>query len=122
MSEMTSHHAKSPLSVCPHCGCRDLFVRKNFPQKVGLAIVVVAGVAFLVLAAWRQTFYIGVIVLAAAVVIDMLLYLLVGKMTVCYRCRVEFRHVPVNPEHHGFELAVGEKYRNKDEVGRMKDE
>lgn len=101
------------LEACPRCGCRDLFVRKDFPQRLGLAIVVVAGVAFLVLAAWRELFHLGVAVLLAAVALDALLYLLVPKMTVCYRCRAEFRDVPVNPQHGGFELAVGEKYRQQ---------
>ncbi len=41
------------------------------------------------------------------------MYLVVPKITVCYRCRAEFRG-PVNPEHGGFELAVGEKYRVKE--------
>ena len=99
------------LTACPHCGCRDLFIRKDFPQRLGLAIVVVAGVAFLVLAASRQRFYLGVIVLIAAAAIDALLYWFVPRITVCYKCRSEFRDVPVNPEHEGFELAVGEKYR-----------
>jgi hypothetical protein len=41
------------------------------------------------------------------------LYTLVPKITVCYRCRTEFRNVPLNPEHGGYELAVGEKYRKR---------
>jgi hypothetical protein len=112
---MTSDRAQpEPLTVCPQCGCRDLFVRKDFPQKLGLTIVIVAAVAFLVLAAWRQLFYLGVMILLAAAVVDAVLYLLVPKITVCYRCRGEFRDVPVNPEHEGFELPVGEKYRARE--------
>ena len=103
----------APLNQCPNCGCRDLFVRKDFPQKLGLAIVVVAAVAFLVLAASRRSFYLGVIVLIVAVLIDAVLYWVVPRITVCYKCRSEFRDVPVNPEHEGFELAVGEKYRQR---------
>jgi len=102
---------KPPLSVCPACGCRDLFVRKNFPQKLGLAIVVAAALAFLVLAAWRNTFYLGVWILVAAAAVDLVMYAFVPKITVCYKCRAEFRDVPINPDHHGFELATGEKYR-----------
>ena len=101
------------LEACPACGCRDLFVRKDFPQKLGFAIVVVAGVAFLALAASRQRFYLGVLVLLAAVVVDLVLYAIVPKITVCYRCRMAFRDVPLNPEHGGYELAVGEKYRQR---------
>ena len=101
----------STLTACPRCGCRDLFVRKDFPQKTGLAVVVVAGLAFLVLAARRDTFYLGVWVLLAAVLVDAVLYLLVPRVTTCYRCRADFRGVPLNPAHGPFELAVAEKYR-----------
>lgn len=100
-----------PLEACPQCGCRDLFVRKDFPQKLGLAIVVAAGLGFLALAANPHTFYLGVWVLLAAVLVDGVLYFFVPKITVCYRCRAEFRRIPINPKHEGFELSVAEKYR-----------
>jgi|SRR4051812_41170868 hypothetical protein len=100
-----------PLQQCPNCGCRDLFVRKDFPQKLGMTIVVVSAITFLALAAWRGTFYLGAIVLIVAVIVDAALYVLVGKVTVCYRCRAEFRDSPINPNHHAFELAIAEKYR-----------
>lgn len=101
------------LRECPSCGCRDLFIRKDFPQKLGLAIVIIAGVAFLWLAASRQRFYLGAIVLVAAAIIDAAIYWFIPKITVCYRCRAEFRDHPINPDHAGFELAINEKYRQK---------
>jgi hypothetical protein len=106
-------NSQTPLTACVKCGCRDMFIRKDFPQRLGLALVVIAAVAFLFLAASRQRFYLGVWVLVAAAGVDALLYLFVPKITVCYRCRSEFRGVPVNPDHHGYELAVGEKYRQR---------
>jgi len=99
------------LEACPNCGCRDLFIRKDFPQKLGLSIVIVAAVAFLILASSRQRFYLGVIVLIVACLLDAVLYWFVPRITVCYKCRSEFRDVPINPAHEGFELATGEKYR-----------
>jgi hypothetical protein len=86
-------------------------VRKDFPQKLGLTVVAAAAVAFLILAARPGTFVIGVWVLVAATAADALLYVFVPRVTVCYRCRAEFRGVPVNPDHEGFDLATGEKYR-----------
>jgi hypothetical protein len=100
------------LKTCPECGCRDLFIRKDFPQKVGLAVVIVAAVTFVVLAASRTTFWVAALVLVAAAAVDALLYVFVPRITVCYRCRAEFRDRPLNPEHGGFELAVAEKYRS----------
>jgi hypothetical protein len=101
-----------PLKACPKCGCRDLFVRKDFPQKVGLTLVVVAAVAFVVLAASRTSFWLGAVLLGAVAAIDAVIYVFVPKVTVCYRCRAEFRDAPLNPQHEGFELAVAEKYRS----------
>ena len=100
------------LEACPKCGCGDLFVRKDFPQKLGVTLVILAAVAFLILAAWRETFWIGAMILAIAAVIDALFYIFVPRITVCYRCRAEFRG-PINPKHVGFELATGEKYRGE---------
>jgi len=102
---------RQPLNQCPNCGCRDLFVRKDFPQKLGLSIVLIAGLTFLVLAASRSSFYLGAVVLLVAVIIDATIYRMVGRVTVCYRCRSEFRGVPINPRHEAFELAIAEKYR-----------
>ncbi len=100
------------MNRCPHCGCGELFIRKDFPQKLGLGIVIVAGTTFLILAAFPRRFSLGVLVLLAAVVVDFVLYFLVGKMTICYRCRSEFRGVPLNPDHECFDLAIAEKYRS----------
>ena len=101
-----------PLAACPACGCRDLFIRKDFPQKTGLAVVVIAAVTFLALAARRETFYLGALVLLSAAALDAVLYAFVSKVTTCYRCRADFRGRPLNPKHGPFELAVAEKYRS----------
>ena len=97
--------------TCPQCGCADLFVRKDFPQRAGLAIVVIAAVSFVILARARQHMYLGVLVLLAAAAIDAVIYFFVGRVTVCYRCRAEFRG-EVNPDHAAFDLAIAEKYRH----------
>lgn len=93
---------------CAICGGGELFIRKDFPQRLGLAIVVVFGLAaiycftFSVLAAWT--------VLACAVVLDLLIYFVIGKVTACYACRAEYRRSVLNPAHEGFDLATSEKY------------
>jgi len=112
LNHRTIESLRRPLEQCPACGCKELFIRKDFPQKIGLAIVIIAAIAFMVLAASRSRFYLGVLVLLAAAVVDAILYLIVPKITVCYQCRSEFRDAPINPKHAGFELAIGEKYRS----------
>lgn len=93
---------------CAVCGGEDLFIRKDFPQRLGFAIVVVFGIAaiyaftFSVLVAWT--------ILASAVVLDLLIYFLIGTVTTCYRCRAEYRGCRPNVAHEGFDLATSEKY------------
>ena len=100
------------LGRCLICPSTELFIRKDFPQKLGLSLVIIAATAFLILAAWRAYFYLGASILVTAAMIDAILYVVVPRITVCYRCRAEFRGVPINPQHQGFELAIGEKYRD----------
>lgn len=109
----TEDTQREPPECCPHCGCPDLFVRKDFPQRLGLALVAGAALAFLVLAAIPQTFYIGVWVLVGVTLIDAMLYLLVPKVATCYRCRADLRGYPLNPRLEGFELSIAEKYRGQ---------
>jgi len=96
------------VDVCVVCGARELFVRKDFPQRLGLFVVIVFGAiaiyAFTIspLLAWS--------VLAAAALIDLFIYLVIGRVTTCYACRAEYRGGQLNPAHEGFDLATSEKY------------
>src|SRR5688500_17464244 len=101
------------LKECPECGCREMFVRKRFPQKVGLGLVIAGAVAFAILAARTHTFYLGAWILVGVLVLDVALYPFFGKTTVCYRCRKDFPRRAINPGHEGFDLATAEKYRGE---------
>jgi len=94
---------------CAACPGREFFIRKDFPQKIGLLLVVVFGIVATVFYA-KQQIGMTFATLATVVVIDAAIYLFVGKVTVCYRCRTEYRGVAKNPEHEGFDLATSEKY------------
>jgi hypothetical protein len=52
-------------------------------------------------------------ILIGSAVVDGVLYLLVGDVSVCYRCGAEYRGFPANPEHKPFELGVGERYHQE---------
>ena len=103
--EMRRHHR---VDECAVCGRSELFVRKDFPQRLGVLIVVVFGLVAIyyfrvsVIKAWS--------VLVAAAVIDLVIYQLVGKVTMCYACRAEYRKCSLNPNHEGFDLATSDKY------------
>lgn len=96
------------VDVCAVCGNRELFIRKDFPQLFGFIVVLVAGLLSIYF--FRTNFILAYAVLAGAVVLDLLLYFVVGKVTTCYACRAEYRKGLLNPAHEGFDLATSEKY------------
>jgi hypothetical protein len=100
------------LRRCPVCGCRELFTRKDFPQVTGFVIVVAAAVIAMVLFVGFRQVLAGVAILAAVAIVDLLIYFFTGRLLVCYRCRSEFRDVPIGSEQRGWDLATGEKYRD----------
>jgi len=102
------------LCRCPVCGCRELFARKDFHQVTGLVIVIGAAVTAMVLFLGMREVMWGFGVLMAAVLIDAIVYLFVGRCLVCYRCRSEFRDLDIPRHHPGWDLSIGEKYRASD--------
>ena len=96
------------VDLCAVCTGRELFIRKDFPQRLGFAVVIAFGLAAIyyfnksVLVSWS--------ILAAAVLLDVFIYVVVGKLTTCYACRAEYRKCSLNPAHDGFDLATSEKY------------
>jgi hypothetical protein len=99
--------------VCPSV---DLFVRKDFPQRLGVALVVVGIVASSI--AWGfgrplETFAI----LFATALADVVLYLVVPDALMCYRCGAEYRSVPGQERHGAFNLETHERHRQQ--VARM---
>lgn len=97
------------LTRCAMCRGEELFIRKNFPQKLGLLIVLSAAVvSFITL---ERSPGVAYAVLVAAVLIDVLIYGLIGIVTVCYRCRTEYWGLARNRDHDWFDLAASEKYR-----------
>ncbi|HWL95027.1 MAG TPA: hypothetical protein VNT79_16020 [Phycisphaerae bacterium] len=97
------------VNQCACCPGREFFIRKDFPQKLGFALVVIFGLAASI-AYYYERVLVTFAILGALVVIDALIYLFVGKVTVCYRCRAEYRGFAYNPAHEGFDLATSEKY------------
>ncbi len=78
------------VDICPVCTGVDFYRRKDFDPKLGLTIVVVASLisaGFL----WVGLVLVAFGVLAVAALIDLVVYRLIGDLTVCYRCHTEFR-------------------------------
>lgn len=95
---------------CLVCPSTDLYVRKDFPQVIGVSLVVLGIVGSSI--AWYQmnigwTFGI----LFATALMDVLLYTMVGDALMCYRCNAQYRDVDEMDSHGNFDLETHEKYR-----------
>ncbi len=100
---------RAPLTCCVICGGREFFMRKDFPQRLGLSMVILFA-ALASVTYYYQNIPATFAILGALVLIDAVIYVWVGKVTVCYRCRAEYRGIAYNPDHKGFDLATSEKY------------
>jgi hypothetical protein len=98
------------LTRCLVCPSVDLFIRKDFPQRLGLTIVV-AGFALSFVTWYFYWVYLTFAVLFATAAVDMVLYAVMGESLVCYRCGAQYRNAPGQEMHGGFELATHERYR-----------
>jgi len=104
--------AAEPPGRCLVCGCPELFVRKNFSQRLGLTIVVAAMVLSSIAWGlhWRYATY-GI--LFAAALIDVILYFRVGNLLQCYRCSAEYRGLAELEMGEPFSLETHEKFRQQ---------
>ncbi len=93
---------------CAVCGGTEMFIRKDFPRLLGLVVVVIFGAAAIYY--FRISVVIAWAVLTSAVLIDLVIYSFIGRVTTCYACRAEYRKCSLNPAHDGFDLATSEKY------------
>lgn len=100
------------LTGCVVCPSQELFVRKNFPQVLGVSVVVVAAIISSIF--WFYRLPVGAYVtLFIAALIDLFAYAFVGNLLQCYRCQAQYRDVPGLEEHEGFDLETHEKYRQQ---------
>jgi hypothetical protein len=106
--------AGGELKACLLCATGDLYIQKDFPHALGLAIVVVGfALSTVFWYLYRPGWTLGVLLGTAAV--DVVLYYLVPDVTICYRCLSQYRGVGANPggSYKPFDLAIGERYRQE---------
>lgn len=102
------------LAGCPWCATTDHYVQKDFPQGLGLFIVVV-GFLISTVFWYQERPLLTYLVLLVSALVDMVLYYRVPDVTICYRCLSQMRGPGSNPagRFHPFDLAVGERYRQE---------
>ncbi len=104
--------ADGEVRRCLVCPSHDLFIRKDFPQRWGVAIVVAGFAASSV--AWHYYYTMLTFgILFAVALADVVLFLFVGNSLMCYRCAAEYRGLAGTERHGPFELETHEKHRQQ---------
>ncbi|MBI2067176.1 MAG: hypothetical protein HYW02_03470 [Deltaproteobacteria bacterium] len=98
----TASNPEEMVIHCLSCNAPDLYLQKDFPRKIAIPIILVG----IVTVPW--TYGISLLVVA---LIDFILFRRVPWMTVCYRCRAEYRGFRLNPVHKEFDRHLDELYR-----------
>lgn len=107
------------LSECLRCGNPDLWRQKDFPQWLGLFFVALGAITSSI--AW--TYYKPILTLSILMgfaLLDMILYIVMPDVLVCYRCQTKHHNADVS-KHGGFDHELGEKYR-QEEIKRKENE
>lgn len=100
------------LRRCLVCPSRELFVRKDFPQRLGVTIVAVGFALSCVTWYLYQPLW-TFAVLFATVLVDVALYLVIGSAVMCYRCHAQYRWVTNLEDFGHFDLETHERYRQQ---------
>ena len=107
-----AHSPDATPTECLVCGTADLWRRKDFPQRLGLAIVAIA-IVLSTIAVWYDHPFWGLGILMAFALADWLLYILMKDVLVCYRCHARHRPDQLDPDHPRFDLELAERYRQE---------
>lgn len=97
---------------CLVCGGAELFARKDFSQQLGVTIVVL-GLASSCIPWYFHHWYATFAILFGTALIDVVLYIVMGNVLECYRCRAQYRGVQGLDEHGAFRLEVYERHRQQ---------
>jgi hypothetical protein len=104
---------------CAFCGGRAFFLQKDFDQRLGCLFMAVSLAAALYVG-WRLGWVWFTPVLLATVLVDWIVALRVRPVTICYRCDAEYRNVPTNSRHRGWDPHVAERFAAKKTLRRMR--
>jgi hypothetical protein len=88
---------------CLACGCEELYRHRDFNQILGLGLVALGAILWLVLGSFWP--------MVAAAAIDLLLYVTLPDVLICYRCKAHHRGFPWTDAVKRFDLERHEHYR-----------
>ncbi len=104
---------------CAFCGKRAFFLQKDFDQRLGCLFMGISlAVALAVGARFGWIWFTPV--LLATVVVDWIVAARIRPVTICYRCDAEYRDIPPNPRHRGYDPHVAERDAETKTLRRMR--
>jgi DNA-directed RNA polymerase subunit RPC12/RpoP len=98
------------VARCVVCPSRDLYVRKDVPQRLGVGIVVAGILASSIAWGYHAVAWTFGILFATALV-DFVLFFVVGDSLMCYRCGAQYRGASEMESHGAFNLETHERNR-----------
>ncbi|MEX2142745.1 MAG: hypothetical protein WD894_26050 [Pirellulales bacterium] len=108
----TSAFVDGEMQRCLVCSSRDVYLRKDFPQRLGVLIVIFGFAASSVTWAYSRPIWTFAILFATALV-DVVLYLVMPNALLCYHCGAQYRGLPHSDRYAGFDLETHERYRQQ---------
>lgn len=103
---------QDPPGECLICSCRDVWRQKDFPQRLGVAMVGVGALFSTIAWAYYQPL-LSIGILLGFALIDLLLYLFMPDVLVCYRCGARYRRSQAMDQVEYFNLETAERYRQE---------
>lgn len=104
---------------CGFCGKHAFFLQKDFDQRLGCLFMGISLAAALFVG-WKFGWIWFTPALLVSVVVDWVVAARIRPVTICYRCDAEYRDMPVNPRHRGYDPHVAEKDAPAKTVRRMR--
>ena len=100
------------LRKCLACPSDELFVRKDFPQRLGVVIIGTGFAISTVFWAYEMVLW-SYVPLFVSALIDAALYLTMGDVLECYRCQAQYRGLPDFEDYEQFDLEAFERHRQQ---------
>lgn len=104
-------HEQGILKECPVCSRQDFYKQKDFNRIIGVSLFVIAAI----LSIWTYG-----LSLVALYLVDLLLFRKLALVTVCYKCRTNFRKLKNIEEIRDFDHEMNDRivYSDHDFKGK----
>lgn len=109
--KFTADHEQGILKECPVCTRQDFYKQKDFNRIIGVTLFVIAAI----LSIWTYG-----LSLVALYLVDLLLFRKLSLVTVCYKCRTNFRKLKNIEEIRDFDHEMNDRivYSDHDFKGK----